>query len=159
MNDRMRRPNSGLGSRNGSGVLSGDLGTSFTSGKPVTDLIFERMPITLSLTAGATLIGLVAPLLAGSAVKVGGQDCHAAVKGAHTGDLAAEMLADLGAQETASTRTARLRRYVQPTVLVVDEVGYLSYSQQHADLLFEPSAALQRAPPRRSQLSLYSSHE
>ena len=41
------------------GVLSGDLGTSFTSGKPVTTLIFDRMPITLSLTAGATLIGLL----------------------------------------------------------------------------------------------------
>jgi len=40
-------------------VLAGDLGTSFTSGKPVTELIFERMPITLSLTAGATLIGLL----------------------------------------------------------------------------------------------------
>ena len=40
-------------------VLSGDLGTSFTSGKPVTQLIFDRMPITLSLTAGATLIGLI----------------------------------------------------------------------------------------------------
>jgi len=41
-----------------SAVLSGDLGISFTSGKPVTELIFDRMPITLSLTAGATLIGL-----------------------------------------------------------------------------------------------------
>lgn len=40
-------------------VLHGDLGTSFTSGKPVTELIFDRMPITLSLTAGATLIGLL----------------------------------------------------------------------------------------------------
>ncbi len=40
-------------------VLQGDLGTSFTSGKPVTELIFNRMPITLSLTAGATLIGLL----------------------------------------------------------------------------------------------------
>ena len=39
-------------------VLHGDLGTSFTSGKPVTELILDRMPITLSLTAGATLIGL-----------------------------------------------------------------------------------------------------
>jgi len=40
-------------------VLHGDLGTSFTSGKPVTELIFDRLPITLSLTAGATLIGLL----------------------------------------------------------------------------------------------------
>src|SRR5438045_3018667 len=37
-------------------VASGDLGTSFTSGRPVTALIFERLPITLSLTAGATLV-------------------------------------------------------------------------------------------------------
>ena len=37
------------------GCLHGDLGTSFTSGKPVTELILDRMPITLSLTTGATL--------------------------------------------------------------------------------------------------------
>lgn len=40
------------------GVSTGDLGTSFTSGRPVTSLIFNRLPITLSLTAGATLVGL-----------------------------------------------------------------------------------------------------
>ena len=40
-------------------VVGGDLGTSFTSGRPVTELILDRMPITLSLTTGATLIGLV----------------------------------------------------------------------------------------------------
>ena len=40
-------------------VVHGDLGTSFTSGRPVTRLILERLPITLSLTFGATLIGLV----------------------------------------------------------------------------------------------------
>jgi peptide/nickel transport system permease protein len=40
-------------------VLHGDLGTSFSSGKPVTELIFDRLPITLSLTTGATLIGLL----------------------------------------------------------------------------------------------------
>ncbi len=35
--------------------------------------------------------------VAGSAVKIGGQDCHAEKSGAHTGDIAAEMLADAGA--------------------------------------------------------------
>ncbi|HEV7268879.1 MAG TPA: triose-phosphate isomerase [Falsiroseomonas sp.] len=39
----------------------------------------------------------VAGLLAGSAVAVGGQDCHAAAKGAHTGDVSAPMLKDAGA--------------------------------------------------------------
>jgi triosephosphate isomerase len=39
----------------------------------------------------------VAAMLAGSAVAVGAQDCHAAAKGAHTGDVAAPMLRDAGA--------------------------------------------------------------
>ncbi|HVH76840.1 MAG TPA: triose-phosphate isomerase [Stellaceae bacterium] len=43
-----------------------------------------------------TLLGLVGRLLGGSAVALGGQDCHAAAKGAHTGDVSAEMLQDLG---------------------------------------------------------------
>lgn len=30
-----------------------------------------------------------------------------------------------------------LRHYVAPTLLVIDEVGYLSYSNRHADLMFE----------------------
>ncbi len=43
-----------------------------------------------------TLIGAVAGAIAGSAIGVGGQDCHAADNGAHTGDTSAAMLADLG---------------------------------------------------------------
>jgi triosephosphate isomerase len=42
-------------------------------------------------------IAPLAGLLAGSAVAVGAQDCHAAPKGAHTGDIAAPMLKDAGA--------------------------------------------------------------
>ncbi|MBM3619262.1 MAG: triose-phosphate isomerase [Alphaproteobacteria bacterium] len=40
----------------------------------------------------------VARTLSGSAVGVGGQDCHANPSGAHTGDISAEMLADVGAR-------------------------------------------------------------
>ena len=35
--------------------------------------------------------------LAGQGVAIGGQDCHAESSGAHTGEVAAEMLADVGA--------------------------------------------------------------
>jgi triosephosphate isomerase len=45
----------------------------------------------------ATLIGALAGLVTGSAVAVGAQDCHAKASGAHTGDIAAEMLKDVGA--------------------------------------------------------------
>ena len=45
----------------------------------------------------ATLLSRARDLLAGSAVTLGAQDCHPEPAGAHTGDLAAEMLADAGA--------------------------------------------------------------
>jgi triosephosphate isomerase len=45
----------------------------------------------------ATLIAWMSQALTGSSVAVGGQDCHARPSGAHTGDIAAEMLRDVGA--------------------------------------------------------------
>ncbi len=44
----------------------------------------------------ATLLAAVGEAIAGSAVALGGQDCHQAASGAYTGDIAAAMLADLG---------------------------------------------------------------
>ena len=43
-----------------------------------------------------TALGAVGEALAGSAVALGGQDCHTAEKGAHTGDVSAAMLKDAG---------------------------------------------------------------
>ena len=45
----------------------------------------------------ATLLSRAEAAAAGSAVALGGQDCHAAASGAHTGDISAEMLAEAGA--------------------------------------------------------------
>jgi DNA replication protein DnaC len=50
---------------------------------------------------------------------------------------AGEMLSDLAAIDSDSLLRSRLRRYAAPDFLVIDEVGYLSYSNRHADLLFE----------------------
>ena len=46
----------------------------------------------------APYVAQAAALTAGSALAVGGQDCHAKQSGAHTGDVAAAMLADAGAR-------------------------------------------------------------
>ncbi len=46
----------------------------------------------------ATLLARMAAALSGSAVHLGGQDCHAEASGAFTGDISAEMLADAGAR-------------------------------------------------------------
>jgi len=45
----------------------------------------------------ATLIATLAEAAEGSIIKIGGQDCHSAVSGAHTGDISAVMLQDAGA--------------------------------------------------------------
>jgi triosephosphate isomerase len=45
----------------------------------------------------STLVDRVAQSVAGSGLAVGGQDCHSEKSGAHTGDIAASMLKDLGA--------------------------------------------------------------
>jgi len=50
---------------------------------------------------------------------------------------ASDLLADLSGQESSVARARRLRAYVQPAILCIDEVGYLSYDTRHADLLFE----------------------
>lgn len=50
---------------------------------------------------------------------------------------ASDMLADLAAQESSAALGRRLRRYTIPKLLCIDEVGYLSYSNRYADLLFE----------------------
>lgn len=45
----------------------------------------------------ATLIHRAAAVTAGTPISIGGQDCHAAASGAHTGDISADMLLDAGA--------------------------------------------------------------
>lgn len=55
------------------GVLTGDMGTSYVSGLPVTELIAQRIPATLELAVGgllvATLVGI--PAGVGAAVRAG----------------------------------------------------------------------------------------
>ena len=43
-----------------------------------------------------TLISSVCKIVQGSKMSVGGQDCHSSLKGAHTGDISATMLKDIG---------------------------------------------------------------
>jgi DNA replication protein DnaC len=50
---------------------------------------------------------------------------------------AGQMLGDLAALDSDSALRRRIRHYAAPSLLLIDEVGYLSYSNRHADLLFE----------------------
>ena len=64
---------------------------------------------------------------------------HQAVIDGHTVlfTTASQMLNELAAQDGDSALRRRLKRYTHPELLVIDEIGYLSYGNRHADLLFE----------------------
>ena len=53
---------------------------------------------------------------------------------------AAQLLGELTSLDSDSALRRRLKHYAAPDLLMIDEVGYLSYSNRHADLLF-PNAA------------------
>ena len=50
---------------------------------------------------------------------------------------AAGMLNELAAIDSDSALRRRIKHYTKPNLLVIDEVGYLSYGNRHADLLFD----------------------
>jgi DNA replication protein DnaC len=50
---------------------------------------------------------------------------------------AGQLFSELAAIDSAIALKHRLNRYARPALLVIDEVGYLSYSNRSADLFFE----------------------
>jgi DNA replication protein DnaC len=50
---------------------------------------------------------------------------------------ASELLNELAAHDSPTALARRLRCFSRPVLLVIDEVGYLSYDTRHADLLFD----------------------
>ena len=64
---------------------------------------------------------------------------------------AAQLLLDLGSQDSARGLAQRLRHYSQRGLLAIDEIGYLSYDARAADLLFQ---VVSRRYDRRQSLVL-----
>jgi len=93
----------------------------------------------LDFLADARNIVLVAPQGLGKtmlAQNIG----HQAVLAGHSVHFltASQLLLDLAAQESARALDRRLRHYGSRTsLLIVDEIGYLSYDSRNADLLFQ----------------------
>jgi triosephosphate isomerase len=69
-----------------------------------------------------TQIVPVVAALRGSPVAVGGQDCHAATGGAHTGDIAPEMLADIGCSAVILGHSERRQNHHETDSLVYAKV-------------------------------------
>lgn len=61
----------------------------------------------------ATLVDPMVEVIDGGQVAVGGQDCHAEASGAHTGDISAQMLADVGARYVIVGHSERRAAYAE----------------------------------------------
>lgn len=97
----------------------------------------ERV-LTMGFMERAENVILVAPQGLGKTM-IAKNLVHAAVQRGQNAvfTTASDLLLDLSKQETARGLERRLRYYTQPAVLAIDEVGYLSYDNHAADLLFQ----------------------
>jgi triosephosphate isomerase len=77
---------------NGLAASKAELAKMITGARPLS------AKVELMVCPPATLVAQFAAVSGGSSVSIGGQDCHADASGAHTGDIAAEMLKDAGAR-------------------------------------------------------------
>jgi triosephosphate isomerase len=77
----------------------------------------------LVLCPPATVLAEIAGILAGSGIALGGQDCHPAARGAHTGDVSAEMLADAGCAYVILGHSERRRDHAESDALVRAKVA------------------------------------
>ncbi len=89
---------------------------------PLLDLPRDA-PVEVVVCPPATILHLVAARAAGSIVRVGGQDCHPADHGAHTGDISAPQLHDAGARWVILGHSERRASHGDTDALVREKVA------------------------------------
>jgi len=91
--------------------------------RAVAAAIAERPPAArVAICPPATLLHRLAEAMAGESVLVGGQDCHPAAAGAHTGDVSAAMLVDAGARLVILGHSERRDAHQESDALVAAKV-------------------------------------
>ncbi|MBV8737373.1 MAG: triose-phosphate isomerase [Alphaproteobacteria bacterium] len=83
----------------------------------------EQLSCDLLICPPATLLGPVHDAIVGSGIHLGGQDCHPAPKGAFTGDISAEMLADAGCRFVILGHSERRQGHGESDALVREKIG------------------------------------
>jgi triosephosphate isomerase len=94
------------------------LGAAVEEALKVAEALAERPArARVAICAPATLVERLARAVRGSDLIIGGQDAHAEVKGAFTGDVSAEMLADAGARMVILAHSERRSYYGETDAL------------------------------------------
>lgn len=98
--------------------LAADLGE-------ITQLIaaFSAPEVDILICPPATLLGPMAQVRGDHALRLGGQDCHSAAAGAHTGDISAPMLRDCGADYVILGHSERRTAYGEADETVAAKAG------------------------------------
>jgi triosephosphate isomerase len=94
------------------------LAASLSEVKAIVEGAASLPGVELTICPPATLASSVGAALKGSAIGLGGQDCHAEKFGAFTGDISAEMWADIGARYVIVGHSER-RQYHGETDAIV----------------------------------------
>jgi DNA replication protein DnaC len=94
--------------------------------------------VALNFLGASRNVVLVAPQGLGKTM-IAQNIAHQAIVAGHSVlvTTAAQMLLDLGGQESTRALERRLQHYAKQSLLVLDEVGYLAFDNRNADLLFQ----------------------
>lgn len=104
-------------------ALARGLGQRYAAANPGFDML---------ICPPAPMIGVAGSAIAGTGIMLGGQDCHGEASGAHTGDVAAEMLADLGCSHVLVGHSERRQNHgetdgqVQAKALAAHRAGLVA---------------------------------
>lgn len=113
MNKRIRPLIAGNWKMNGTGAALDELERLKTLLGETSDLASNVL-----VCPPATLVHRAAQVAGGSAIGIGGQDCHAASNGAHTGDVSVAMLLDAGASHVIVGHSERRSDHGETSAVV-----------------------------------------
>lgn len=100
------------------------LGGSLSEVSRLVELLAEKpVQADVVICPPATLIERAAAIALPAGIAVGGQDCHDAPAGAHTGDISAAMLADCGARYVIVGHSERRTNHGESDAIVAAKAG------------------------------------
>ena len=71
----------------------------------------------------ATMLGMISSSIKGSEIFLGAQDCHPASSGAYTGDISAEMLADIGCSHVIVGHSERRLAHSETNKIIFEKAS------------------------------------